>query len=317
MTYSIHSRPSTVGRLHLSAVLLTISAALGCSESPLRPTLKESVAKIPEPTRLIDVDDEWNQMTLDVEVFASGPTGATANSSRGYHFSVTRQLGANGVWQSVFNLGSMYPSNAALPSGMSPPTRIETADDKSYLRVYNAAGLMPSVTLDTTVHAAPPGLRARPKYRDPVPERRRPREATSWQRQASPRSRRPRIRRGRGPMPTSSAATPRPACSSRLLAMQGVSRASRDTVDILSMRIGSDSVRVTLNPKTGLIHERAAFHNGTTVVKRNTYTRLGADSYVLKESQTERRAADGSLVGPSVTTRYSNVKLALVSPPTT
>lgn len=311
-----HSRPSRVGRLHLFATVLAIAAALGCSESPLRPTQNEPSLKIPQPTRLIDVDDEWNQMTLDVEVFASGPTGATANSTRGYHFSVTRQLGSNGVWQSIFNLGSMYPSNAALPTGMSPPTRIETADDKSYLRVYNAAGLMPSISLDTSIHAAPPGLRARPKYATPFPT-------------VAPAGGNILAAASVAPFATpkdSSRAwadayvvgrNAKARMLSRLLATQGVSRASRDTVDILSMRVGSDSVRVTLNPKTGLVHERATFHAGTSIVKRNTYTRLGADSWVLKESQTERRAADGSLVGPSVTTRYSNVKLALVSPPTT
>ncbi len=316
MTNHRSSRPSRVGRVHVSAVLLAIAAALGCSESPLRPQLRQPLTNIPEPSRLIDVDDQWNQMTLDVEVFASGPTGATANSSRGYHFSVTRQLAANGVWQSVFTLGSMYPSNAALPTGMSPPTRIETADDKSYLRIYNAAGLMPSVSLDTSIHAAPPGLIARPKYATPFP-----------------------MVAGSGGNITAAAsvapfATPKDSSKAwadayvvgrnakarmltRLLAMQGVSRASRDTVDILSMRVGSDSVRVVLNPKTGLIHERATFHQGTSIVKRNTYARLGADSWVIKESHTERRNADGSLAGPTMTTRYSNVKLALVTPPTT
>lgn len=315
MTKLGRSRPSRVGTLHASAVLLSIAAALGCSESPLRPQLKESITKLPEPSRLIDVDDEWNQMTLDVEVFASGPTGATANSTRGYHFTVTRQLAATGVWQSVFNLGSMYPSNAALPAGMSPPTRIETADDKSYLRIYNSAGLMPTVSLDTTVHAAPPGLRARPK--DPTPF--------------------PMVAGTGGNIFATAGAAPIGALRdtsrawadayvvgrnakarllSRMLATQGVSRTTRDSVDILSMRAGSDSVRLTLNPKTGLIHERATFHNGASVVKRNTFTRLGADSWVIRESRTERRAADGSLVGPTITTRYANVKLALVSPPT-
>jgi len=294
--------------------ILLASASVACSEPPLRPPF---IANVPEPSRFIDVDDEWNQLTLDVEVFSSGPTGATASATRGYRFSVTRQLGTNGVWQSTFNLGSMYPSNAVLPTGMpSPPTRIETADDKSYLRVYNASGLMPGVTVDTSTHAAPPGLRARPKYATPFPS----------------------VSGLGGPMLAAGSAAPFAAAKDssrawadayvigraakaralkRLLAMQGVSaRTRRDTVDILSVRTGTDSVRVTINPTTGLVHERAAFHNGGSLVKRNTYARLGIDSYVLKESQTERRGADGALIGPQLTTRYKNLKLSQLSLPT-
>jgi len=293
--------------------MLLAAASAACSEPPLRPPF---IADVPAPSRFIDVDDEWNQMTLDVEVFSSGPTGATANATRGYRFSVARQLGSNGVWQSVFNLGSMYPSNAVLPAGMpSPPTRIETADDKAYLRVYNASGLMPSVTVDTSTRSAPPGLRARPKYATPFPS----------------------VAGVGGPILAAGVAVPfgsskdssrawadayiigraaKARALKRLLALPGVSRTRRDTVDILSLRMGQDSVRVTMNPTTGLVHERVAFHNGGSLVKRSTYARLGLESYVLKESRTERRGADGALIGPQLTTRYKNLKLSQLSLPT-
>lgn len=314
MTHETKPARPPARQLRSWIVVLLSAASAACSEPPLRPAF---IPDVPEPSRFIDVDDEWNQMTLDVEVYSSGPTGATPNATRGYRFSVTRQLGSNGVWQSVFNLGSMYPSNAVLPAGMpSPPTRIETADDKSYLRVYNSAGLMPGVSVDTSTHAAPPGLIARPKFGTPFPS----------------------VSGAGGPILAASVASPfaSPNDSSRawadayvvgraakaralkrLLTMQGVSaRTRRDTVDILSIRTGKDSVRVTINPATGVVHERAAFHGGTSIVRRNTYQRLGLESYVLKESQTERRAADGALIGPQLTTRYTNVKLAHIPSPT-
>lgn len=313
MTHKRTPAPSPVVRLRLGITVLLAVASAGCSEPPLRPPF---ITNVPEPSRFIDVDDEWNQMTLDVEVFSSGPTGATANATRGYRFSITRQLGGNGVWQSVFNLGSMYPSNAVLPTGMpSPPTRIETADDKSYLRVYNASGLMPGVSVDTSTHAAPPGLQARPKYTTPFPS----------------------VAGLGGPILAAGSVAPFAASSDssrawadayvigraakarslkRLMAMRGVSSTQHDTVDIVSIRAGADSVRVTINPTTGLVHERAAFHDGSRVVRRNTYARLGLDSYVLKESRTERRDAEGKLVGPQLTTRYKNLKLSQLTSPT-